>query len=245
MTVEDPTDPSRGTGYEGLNALPGRPMSSSMSSPVAGPLPDHAPSVPKGDELRELIYQARAGDLLVLGALVERYRGYLTALAERQLGNRLAQRFDPADVVQQSLMEACQGYPRFQGETAGELTAWLSQILHRNIATLIRDHYQTQKRTVQRDVPLQVADPEATPTGIEFPADDPTPSQFAMRLEDMARLKSLLDRLPEDQRTAVRLRHLEGWSLSAIADHLGRSTAAAAGLVKRGMESLRRWSQTV
>jgi DNA-directed RNA polymerase specialized sigma24 family protein len=35
------------------------------------------------------------------------------------------------------------------------------------------------------------------------------------------------------------LRHLEGWSLAQIAEHLGRSTQAAAGLIKRGLIALR------
>jgi RNA polymerase sigma factor (sigma-70 family) len=66
-----------------------------------------------------------------------------------------------------------------------------------------------------------------------------TPSQRAMRAEDLERLTRALATLPEDQREAVRLRHLEGWALAAIAEHLGRSPAATAGLVKRGMKALR------
>jgi RNA polymerase sigma-70 factor (ECF subfamily) len=46
--------------------------------------------------------------------------------------------------------------------------------------------------------------------------------------------------LPDDQREAVRLRHLEGWALADIAQHLGRTPAATAGLIKRGMQALRR-----
>jgi DNA-directed RNA polymerase specialized sigma24 family protein len=36
------------------------------------------------------------------------------------------------------------------------------------------------------------------------------------------------------------LRHLEGWALADIALHLGRTPAATAGLIKRGMKTLRR-----
>jgi RNA polymerase sigma-70 factor (ECF subfamily) len=60
-----------------------------------------------------------------------------------------------------------------------------------------------------------------------------------MRGEEAVKLADALDRLPQDQRTAVRLRHLEGWSLAEIAEHLNRTPAAAAGLIKRGMEALR------
>jgi RNA polymerase sigma-70 factor (ECF subfamily) len=45
--------------------------------------------------------------------------------------------------------------------------------------------------------------------------------------------------LPEAQREALVLQHWHGWSLAQIAEHLGRSKAAAAGLIKRGLQQLR------
>jgi DNA-directed RNA polymerase specialized sigma24 family protein len=35
------------------------------------------------------------------------------------------------------------------------------------------------------------------------------------------------------------MRHLRGWSLAQIAGHLGRTPAAVAGLLKRGLQQLR------
>ena len=67
-----------------------------------------------------------------------------------------------------------------------------------------------------------------------------TPSQKAIRGEQANRLAQALAALPDDQREAVRLRHLEGWPLDDIARHLGRTPAATAGLIKRGMKALRR-----
>jgi RNA polymerase sigma-70 factor (ECF subfamily) len=61
-----------------------------------------------------------------------------------------------------------------------------------------------------------------------------------MRGEEAERLSRALVALPDDQREAVRLRHLEGWPLADIARHLGRTPAATAGLIKRGMQTLRR-----
>jgi RNA polymerase sigma-70 factor, ECF subfamily len=66
-----------------------------------------------------------------------------------------------------------------------------------------------------------------------------SPSQRAMRGEQAVALATALETLPPDQREAVRLRHLEGRSLNEIAAHLGRTPAAAAGLIKRGMQTLR------
>jgi RNA polymerase sigma-70 factor (ECF subfamily) len=67
-----------------------------------------------------------------------------------------------------------------------------------------------------------------------------SPSEKAIRGEEEHRLAEALTTLPADQREAVRLRHLEGWALADIARSLGRSPAATAGLIKRGMQALRR-----
>ena len=60
-----------------------------------------------------------------------------------------------------------------------------------------------------------------------------------MREEASADLRNRVDQLPKDQAEAVRLRHLEGWSLKQMAEHFGRSEVAVAGLLKRGMQTLR------
>ena len=53
------------------------------------------------------------------------------------------------------------------------------------------------------------------------------------------RLGNALAQLPEAQRQALVLQHWHGWSLAEIAAELGRSPAAVAGLIKRGLQRLR------
>jgi RNA polymerase sigma-70 factor (ECF subfamily) len=52
-------------------------------------------------------------------------------------------------------------------------------------------------------------------------------------------LAGALLHLPDDQRRAVELHHLQGLSLAEVGRHLGRSREAVAGLVFRGLKSLR------
>jgi len=61
-----------------------------------------------------------------------------------------------------------------------------------------------------------------------------------MQAEDAVRLAEVLASIPEDQREAVRLRHLEGWSLAELQKHFDRSETAVASLIKRGLENLRK-----
>lgn len=60
-----------------------------------------------------------------------------------------------------------------------------------------------------------------------------------MRQEQAIQLSTALAKLPDAQREALVLRHFHGWSLAQIAEELGRSHAAVAGLLKRGLQQLR------
>jgi RNA polymerase sigma-70 factor (ECF subfamily) len=75
-------------------------------------------------------------------------------------------------------------------------------------------------------------------------AEQSSPSQKAERNEEAVRLAQALATLPEMQREVVVLRHCQGWSLADISRHLGRSPAAVAGLLHRGLEQLRSLMQS-
>ena len=187
----------------------------------------------------ELLEQALRGDREALGRLLEAERAALHRLAERQLAGRIAVRVDASDIIQQTFLEAFRNFPQFAGQDVRELVAWLQSILDHKVAGAIRDHALLQKRDVRREQSMD-AQGGRSPLGQELAAGLSSPSQKAIRGEEAERLSQALTTLPDDQREAVRLRHLEGWALVDIARHLGRSPAATAGLIKRGLQALRR-----
>jgi RNA polymerase sigma-70 factor (ECF subfamily) len=195
---------------------------------------DEAPST------SQLLAQARRGDREALGRLLEAQRTALRRLAERQLEGRIAVRVDASDVIQQTFLEAHRSFPQFAGRNLRDLAAWLRSILDHKVAGAIRDHALLQKRSVRRERSLDDSQGGGVPLKQELDAGHSSPSQKAIRGEEAQRLAQALTALPSDQREAVRLRHLEGWALADIAQHLGRTPAATAGLIKRGMQSLRR-----
>lgn len=161
-------------------------------------------------------------------------------LAERQLDGRIALRADASDIIQQTFLEAHRSFQQFAGQNVRQFCVWLEGILDHNIAGAIRDHALLQKRAVQRERSLDDSHGGMVSFKQQLDAGCSTPSQKAIRGEEEQLLMQALSALPDDQREAVRLRHLEGWALADIAGHLGRSPAATAGLIKRGMQALRR-----
>lgn len=181
---------------------------------------------------RNLILRCREGDEAALGALLGEYRDWLKNVAAKELDGRASSRIDASDVVQQTLLSAVNHIEQFDGFTNSEFRVWLGQIHKCNIRDELRRHIVAEKRTTATE---QCVAQHALPD-----LNGSTPSQRIIREERRRRVREYLDTLPEDQATAVRLRHLEGCSLAQLAEHFDRSEDSVASLLKRGLENLRR-----
>ena len=170
---------------------------------------------------------------------LDRYRQYLLLLAQVHLDPRLGRKLDPSDVVQQTLMEAYQQRDQFRGRTEAELVAWLRQILAHNLVDMIRG-FRRAKRDVARERSLEEAlDHSSARLDAWLVAEQSSPSQRAQRHEQAVRLANALAELSDAQREALVLQHWHGQSLAEIGKKLGRTQAAVAGLLKRGLKRLR------
>ena len=173
------------------------------------------------------------------GQAMERYREYLLMLARMHLDPRVRAKLDPSDVVQQTMLEAYQQQGQFRGPTDGERMAWLRQILAHNLADALKG-IRRAKRGVARERSLEAALGQSSARlDAWVAAEQSSPSQRAEREEDALRLASALAALPDAQRDALVLQYWQGWSLAQIGEHMGRSPAAVAGLLKRGLKQLR------
>jgi RNA polymerase sigma-70 factor (ECF subfamily) len=173
------------------------------------------------------------------GLELERFRAYLTLLARVNLDVRLRGKCDASDVVQQTLLEAHQKREQFRGCNDAALAGWLRQTLAHNLADAVRA-LSRGKRDVALERSLEGALEESSSRlQAWLAAEQSSPSQQAMKNEQLLQLSEALTQLPELQREAVVLHHLQGLPLAAVAGRLQRSEPAVAGLLHRGLKKLR------
>lgn len=173
---------------------------------------------------------AREGDGVALGHLLDAHRGRLLAAIDADLHGPLQRRVDASDVVQLACVQAVRSFERFRGSSLGEFWNWLEQIERNMLIDLVREHGAQRRDARIEKSGNQPNDPAARAT---------TASQHAIRGERRRELERAIAQLPEAQREAVRLRYLREWKVADIANELDRTEEAIAGLLKRGVKSLK------
>jgi RNA polymerase sigma-70 factor (ECF subfamily) len=164
-------------------------------------------------------------------------------LARLQIDDSLQAKLDESDIVQQTLLEAHQSLATFRGRSEQEQAAWLRRILARNLADEIRK-FRRGKRDVRLEASLQMAMQQSTVRLERWLAcADGTPSQRAVANEQLVALAKALISLPIDQRRVIELHHLQGLASSIVAERMQRSEAAVAGLLRRGLQTMRELMQ--
>jgi RNA polymerase sigma-70 factor (ECF subfamily) len=160
----------------------------------------------------------------------------LHLLSRVGLDARLRALADSSDVVQQTLLRAHERIGQFRGAGESEFLAWLRAILARQLADLARRAGQVHWKKQSLEAALE----QSSARLASWLADDqPSPGMQVQHREELVRLAEALARLPEDQRTAVELHHLQGHSVPEVGRRMGRSAGSVAGLLHRGLKALR------
>ncbi|MCC9601899.1 sigma-70 family RNA polymerase sigma factor [Stieleria sp. JC731] len=173
-------------------------------------------------------------------AVIANYEPYLRMLARTRMRQAYQAKIGASDMVQQAMMQAVAGFDGFRGSTEAELMAWLRQILAHHLCHLDRDLHR-DKRDIRREQSMEqkLAASSMRLEGL-LAGGDRTPSQNVAFGESVVQISQAIAKLPEAQADAVRLHYLEGMKLSEVAEELGKSTGAIAGLLHRGMKALRK-----
>lgn len=167
------------------------------------------------------------------------YQPWLRLLARHEVHQRFARKFDPSDVVQQTMLAAWQGWDRLEADDDRGRLAWLREILAHQLARHVRHFQGVQKRDIRREVSFQ-DDLDRSAARLEnlIPGRDPSPSAVAMVSERTRLLAQVLEELPEDYREVIMLRNLEDLPHAEVAVRMGRSEAAVRMLWLRALAAL-------
>jgi RNA polymerase sigma-70 factor (ECF subfamily) len=117
----------------------------------------------------------------------------------------------------------------------------LRRVLARNLANQVRRYDGTRRRDVRLECQLEgELDHSSRVLDQGLVAPQSSPSQQAARREQAVLLADALERLPEDYREVIILRHLEELTFPEVARRMNRTLDSVEKLWARGLARLRR-----
>jgi RNA polymerase sigma-70 factor (ECF subfamily) len=189
------------------------------------------PSSPAAADEAELLRRARNGDLDAFNALVGLHQRLVYNLCRRMLASTsLAE-----DATQETFLSAYRNIGRCTGD---RFRPWLLRIA----ANACTDELRRRGRrpALSLDAPRPVDDIDARDASIDVPDTAAGPEAEALRSEQRRTIAAALLRLPEDQRFAVILCDVQGFSYDEIAEATKASLGTVKSRIARGREKLRR-----
>jgi RNA polymerase sigma-70 factor (ECF subfamily) len=126
------------------------------------------------------------------------------------------------DIAQHALLAILRGFHSYRGE--GSLSSWVDRVTAREALARVR-RARSERSRYEREPP----DLQAVPSG------DAPPDAYLERREAVRRL----DALPVEQRTAVVLHVVAGFSVPELAKELGIPFETARSRIRLGMKKLR------
>jgi len=166
---------------------------------------------------------------------------YLRALVAMDLNipAHLRAKFDSADLIQDALLRVHRNASALEGRSPEERQAYLRKSLASALKDRIR-HFDTQVHLAarERSIDQSFDDSSARLAGV-LVATQTSPSQKAVKGEELVRLADALKALPDRQGEAVTFHHLQGLTLEETAGRMCTTEDSVAGLLRRGLETLR------
>lgn len=183
----------------------------------------------------------RRGDRAALAELCHQQRERLRAIVRERLNRRLGGRLDDDDLLQEIYLQAEARLMHFNGITNEEAVGWLVLVAKQTVVDVHRRHFAAQVRDLRRELrPGDVAHSASQPSAWLFGSAGLTsPSQIVARDERQRWLHGVLDRLPENDREIILLRHFVECSNAEAAEILGLTAQAASIRYVRAITRLR------
>lgn len=173
-----------------------------------------------------LVERVQRGDKKAFDVLVLKYQHKVANLISRYVR-------DPSealDVTQEAFIKAYRALPKFRGESA--FYTWL----YRVAINTAKNHLAAQSRRPPGD-DIEAETAEQMDMGGALKESD-TPEHMALQREIAQTIQQALDDLPDDLRTAITLRELEGLSYEEIAQAMDCPIGTVRSRIFRAREAI-------
>jgi RNA polymerase sigma-70 factor (ECF subfamily) len=173
-----------------------------------------------------LVERVQQGDKHAFDVLVLKYQNKIIQLVYRYV-------HDPdeaMDVAQEAFIKAYKAIGRFRGDSA--FYTWIYRIA---INTAKNYLVASRRRPPQGDIDAADAEQYEGGTGLKEYA---TPERMLLKDEIQATIASAIDDLPDDLRTAITLRELEGLSYGEIAQTMDCPIGTVRSRIFRAREAI-------
>lgn len=171
----------------------------------------------------KLIDRASKGDVSAFNELLALHEKKMYAVCLRMCGNYE----DAQDCLQEVMLRVYRAISGFKGQAT--FSTWLYRVTMNTCLDELRR--RKNKQTVSLDGLLD--------TGWSPSDDFDTPEHHALSGEKRRAIQDMISELPEDMRSAVVLRDVEGFSYEEIAGMLNINVGTIKSRISRGREKLR------
>lgn len=152
-----------------------------------------------------LVERVQAGDKTAFDILVQKYQSKIIQLAYRYVHDQ----DEAMDIAQEAFIKAYKALGRFRGDSA--FYTWIYRIA---INTAKNHLVASSRRPPRADIDAVEAEQYDSATGLKEYA---TPERMLLKDEIKQTIAGAIENLPDDLRTAITLRELEGMSYEEIA----------------------------
>ena len=184
-----------------------------------------------------LLLQDRSGSTHCYNCVIEEFQTPAYNLSLRMLGDwALAE-----DAVQEAFTSGYRSFHQFRGENLG---GWMLRI----VANVCRDMLRARRARPAEPLdpmPPDPDDPNRNPSAMDFPSTEESPEDYAERRELNRAIESGLATLSTDQRLAVALVDVQGFSYEEAASVMGCSVGTVRSRLSRGRGRLRDYLRTM
>ncbi|MDD2659641.1 MAG: RNA polymerase sigma factor RpoE [Methylococcales bacterium] len=174
----------------------------------------------------DLVLRVQRGDKSAFDLLVVRYQHKII-----QLVNRFVK--DPSeaqDVAQEAFIKAYRAMGNFRGDSA--FYTWLYRI-----AINTAKNYLVSRSRRSSDYEVDVHDAETLGNAPQLQGME-TPERLLLNDEIIDAIKTAIDKLPEEMRTAIMLREFEGMSYEEIAEAMDCPVGTVRSRIFRAREAI-------